>query len=85
MQNGVCGGRGGVIQSAMGVAILSVLGSGMIFVGVTPYLQQAVQGALILFAVVGATLLTRCVRVLQPTPPSLSVRQTVTVKLPLSV
>lgn len=49
------GGRGGVIQSAIGVVILSVLGSGMIFVGVTPYLQQAVQGAIILVAVVGAT------------------------------
>jgi ribose transport system permease protein len=49
------GGRGGVIQSVIGVLIIAVLGSGMIFVGVSPYLQKAVQGAIILVAVVGAT------------------------------
>lgn len=49
------GGRGGVLHSAIGVFILTVLASGMIFVGVSPYLQKAVQGAIILIAVVGAT------------------------------
>jgi len=49
------GGRGGVIQSAIGVLILTVLANGMIFVGVTPYLQKAVQGLIVLIAVVAAT------------------------------
>ncbi|HEY1720352.1 MAG TPA: ABC transporter permease [Magnetospirillaceae bacterium] len=49
------GGRGGVIQSAVGVLILTVLANGMIFIGVTPYLQKAVQGVIILVAVVAAT------------------------------
>jgi ribose transport system permease protein len=49
------GGRGGVLQSALGVLILSVLADGMIFAGVTPELQKAVQGALTLAAsLVGA-------------------------------
>jgi ribose transport system permease protein len=49
------GGRGGVLQSAVGVLILVVLANGMIFVGVSPYLQKAVQGAIILAAVLVAT------------------------------
>jgi ribose transport system permease protein len=49
------GGRGGVLQSAIGVLILAVLANGMIFVGVSPYLQKAVQGAIILSAVLMAT------------------------------
>lgn len=44
------GGRGGVLQSALGTVILAVLANGMIFVGVTPELQKAVQGAIILMA-----------------------------------
>jgi ribose transport system permease protein len=49
------GGRGGVLQSAVGVLILVVLANGMIFVGVSPYFQKAVQGAIILAAILGAT------------------------------
>jgi len=49
------GGRGGVLRSAVGVLILAVLADGMIFVGVAPELQKAVQGALILLTVAGAT------------------------------
>lgn len=49
------GGRGGVLQSALGVLILAVLANGMIFIGVTPELQKAVQGAIILVASLLAT------------------------------
>ena len=49
------GGRGGVLHSAVGVLILAVLADGMIFIGVTPYLQKAVQGGIILLAILGAT------------------------------
>jgi len=49
------GGRGGVVQSAVGALTLAVLSDGMIFVGVSPYAQKAVQGALILLAALIAT------------------------------
>lgn len=49
------GGRGGVLQSALGTLTLAVLTDGMIFVGVSPYAQKAVEGALILLAVLLAT------------------------------
>ena len=49
------GGRGGVLQSAIGVLTLAVLASGMIFIGVSPHLQKAVQGAIVIIAVVAAT------------------------------
>ena len=49
------GGRGGVLQSAIGVLTLAVLASGMIFTGVSPHLQKAVQGAIVIIAVVAAT------------------------------
>ena len=40
------GGRGGVLQSAIGVLILVVLANGMIFVGISPYIQKSVQGGI---------------------------------------
>jgi ribose transport system permease protein len=49
------GGRGGVVQSAIGVLILSVLANGMIFVGISPYIQKSVQGGIILCAMLIAT------------------------------
>ena len=49
------GGRGGVLQSAIGTLILAVLANGMIFVGITPELQKAVEGAIILSATLLAT------------------------------
>lgn len=42
------GGRGGVLQAGLGTLMLGVLANGMIFVGVMPELQKAVEGALIL-------------------------------------
>ncbi len=45
------GGEGGVLNTLVGVLIVVVLGNGMILLGVTPYVQQAVQGLIILFAV----------------------------------
>jgi ribose transport system permease protein len=46
----ISGGRGGVLQSALGTLILAVLANGMIVVGITPELQKAVEGAIILAA-----------------------------------
>jgi ribose transport system permease protein len=44
-----------VLQSLVGVLILSALASGMIMLGVSPYLQKTIQGGIILVAVVAAT------------------------------
>lgn len=49
------GGRGGVLPSAVGTLMLAVLANGMIFVGITPELQKAVEGAIILSATLLAT------------------------------
>ena len=49
------GGRGGVVHSAIGTLLLAVLANGMIFVGITPELQKAVEGAIILSATLLAT------------------------------
>lgn len=49
------GGRGSVLQSAVGTLMLAVLANGMIFVGITPDIQKAVQGAIILSASLLAT------------------------------
>lgn len=45
------GGQGGVLQTLVGVLIVVVLANGMVLMGVSPYIQQAVQGLLIIAAV----------------------------------
>lgn len=45
------GGVGGVLNSLVGVLIVAVLENGMVLMGVSPYVQQAVQGVLIAIAV----------------------------------
>lgn len=49
------GGRGGVLQSVVGVLLITVLGNGMILAGIDPSIQQAVQGVIIVVAVVTTT------------------------------
>jgi len=44
------GGRGGVVQSVLGVFILEVLRDGMVQLGVNPYLRHVVEGAIIIGA-----------------------------------
>lgn len=45
------GGRGGVLQSIVGVLIVTVLANGLVLVGVSPYVQKAVQGVIVVVAV----------------------------------
>jgi ribose transport system permease protein len=45
------GGEGGVVNSIIGVLIVTVLSNGMILLGVSPYVQQTVQGLMIIAAV----------------------------------
>ncbi|MFE5672959.1 ABC transporter permease [Agromyces sp. NPDC056523] len=46
------GGRGGVLQSIVGVLIVTVLANGLVLIGVSPYVQRAVQGVIVVVAVV---------------------------------
>lgn len=45
------GGRGGVLHSIVGVLIVTVLSNGLVLVGVSPYVQGAVQGVIVVAAV----------------------------------
>ncbi len=45
------GGVGGVLNTLVGVLIVAVLSNGMVLMGISPYIQQAVQGILIVLAV----------------------------------
>ena len=45
------GGEGGVLNTLVGVLIMAVLSNGMVLLGISPDLQQGVQGVLIIVAV----------------------------------
>jgi ribose transport system permease protein len=45
------GGEGGVLNTFIGVLIIAVLANGMVLLGISPYVQQAAQGLLIIVAV----------------------------------
>ena len=45
------GGEGGVLQTLVGVLIVTVLANGMVLMGVSPSIQTAVQGLMIIAAV----------------------------------
>jgi len=46
----LAGGRGGVLQSAVGALLLNVLANGMVFIGVVPEAQLVVEGGIVLAA-----------------------------------
>jgi len=48
------GGRGGILQTFVGVLLLAVISNGLLFLGVNPYVQQAVIG-IALIGIVAAT------------------------------
>jgi ribose transport system permease protein len=48
------GGRGGVLQSLVGVLIVTVLNNGMIELGISPSWLTGIQGTLIVLAVVAS-------------------------------
>jgi len=48
----LAGGKGGVIQTIVGVLIITVLENGLLILGVSPYIRTGVQGLIILAAVI---------------------------------
>jgi ribose transport system permease protein len=60
------GGRGGVVHTLIGVGIMTIIANGLILTGVEPYIQQTVQGLVIVVAVVaGSWSLRKRVRVIK--------------------
>lgn len=50
------GGRGGILQSTVGVLLVTVLTNGLVQVGVSPYWQGGVQGLIVVAAVTAAVI-----------------------------
>jgi len=48
----ITGGRGSLIGTLVGVALLGTVGTALIFLGVNPFWEKAIQGAIILAALV---------------------------------
>lgn len=48
------GGKGGILQTALGVLLLTVLNNGLILAGVSPNFQSALSGAILVAAIVAA-------------------------------
>jgi rhamnose transport system permease protein len=55
----ISGGRGHLIGTLIGVALLGTIGTALIFAGVNPFWEKAIQGAIILAALASDTLLAR--------------------------
>jgi ribose transport system permease protein len=47
----LAGGNGSPLNTLIGTLIVVVLGNGMVLLGVPPYVQQGIQGVLIIVAV----------------------------------
>jgi len=48
----ITGGRGSILGTLIGVALLGTIGTALVFMGINPFWEKAIQGAIILAAVV---------------------------------
>jgi rhamnose transport system permease protein len=53
------GGRGTLIGTLIGVALLGVIGAALTFLGVNPFWEKAIQGAIILTAIASDAIISR--------------------------
>jgi len=51
----LAGGKGGVLRTALGVFLLTVLNNGLILSGVSPNIQSAVSGGVLVLAIIAAS------------------------------
>ena len=58
----ITGGRGSVLGTLIGVALLGTIGTALTFVGINPFWEKAIQGAIILAAVVSDVVVGRLAR-----------------------
>ena len=64
----ITGGRGTVIGTLIGVALLGTIGTALTFMGINPFWEKAIQGAVILAALASDFVLGRVDRMRAPTP-----------------
>jgi rhamnose transport system permease protein len=55
----ISGGRGTLVGTLIGVALLGTIGTALTFVGINPFWEKAIQGAIILAALASETVLGR--------------------------
>ncbi len=55
----ITGGRGNLVGTLIGVALLGTIGTALTFAGVNPFWEKAIQGAIILAALMSDTVLDR--------------------------
>lgn len=55
----ITGGRGTLVGTLIGTALLGTIGTALTFAGINPFWEKAIQGAIILAALVSDILLTR--------------------------
>src|SRR4029078_6160050 len=55
----ITGGRGSVLGTVIGVALLGTIGTALTFVGINAFWEKAIQGAIILAAVVSDVIVSR--------------------------
>lgn len=55
----LAGGKGGVLRTALGVLILTILNNGLILAGVSPNFQQGIAGSILIAAIVFAAISQR--------------------------
>ncbi|HEY6242524.1 MAG TPA: ABC transporter permease [Pyrinomonadaceae bacterium] len=55
----ITGGRGSIIGTLIGVALLGTIGTALTFVGINPFWEKAIQGGIILAAVISDVLVGR--------------------------
>ena len=55
----ITGGRGSILGTLIGVALLGTIGTALTFVGINPFWEKAIQGAIILAAVVSDVVVGR--------------------------
>jgi rhamnose transport system permease protein len=58
----ITGGRGTIVGTLIGVALLGTIGTALTFVGINPFWEKAIQGLIILAAVVSDAALRRFTR-----------------------
>jgi rhamnose transport system permease protein len=64
----ITGGRGRLVGTLLGVALLGTIGTALTFVGISPYWEKAIQGAIILAALVSDAVIARLERARHSTP-----------------
>jgi rhamnose transport system permease protein len=55
----ITGGRGRLVGTLVGAALLGTIGTALTFVGINPFWEKAIQGAIILAALAADTVLDR--------------------------